>query len=154
MQAARREIASITTELRIRKALMSCVPRNSDLVIEVGDLVRIFRETDERYIGPYPVIGVDGTHVFIFDNHREVKFNEHQVLPATTNDSIVSGEHLVTTLHSSLPKLSSNRPWKSSTINRNELPSVLITEFLHHNDPRIRSELADQARKREIENLV
>ena len=66
----------------------------------------------------------------------------------------MSGEHFVTTLHTSLPKLSSNRPCKSSTVNRKEIPSVIITEVLHHSDPRMRSEQADRARKQEIENFV
>ncbi len=92
-------MAIITAGVRIRKAHSSRVPRNADLVIEVGDLVRVFRENDKRYVGPYPVIRVDGTHMFIIDKHREVKFNKHLVLPATTYDKIVSGELLVTTLN-------------------------------------------------------
>ena len=54
--------------------------------------------------------------MFIIDYHREVNFNKHQLLPADTYDNIITGEHLVTTLHSSLPKLSSNRPRKYSTL--------------------------------------
>ncbi len=154
MQSDRREMAIITAELQIRKALSSRVPRNADLVIEVGDLVRVFRENDKRYVGPYPVIRVDGTHVFIIDNHREVKFNKHQVLPASTYENNKSGEHFVTTLHSLLSKLSSNRLCKSPTVNRKEIPSVLITDVLHHYDPRMRSEQSDRARRQEIENLV
>ena len=34
------------------------------------------------------------------------------------------------------------------------MQKILITEVLHHNDPRIRSKEAEQARKKEIENLV
>ncbi len=60
----------------------------------------------------------------------------------------------MTTLHSSLPKLLSNRLYKSSTVNRKDIPSALITEVIHHNDPRMRSEQADRAQKQEIENLV
>ena len=55
MQAPRRGMNIITAELRSRKALSSHVPRNADLVIEVDDLVRVFRETGKRYIGPYLV---------------------------------------------------------------------------------------------------
>ena len=110
MQSAWREMAIITAELRIRKALSSRVPRNADLVIEAGDLIRVFHETHKRYVGPYPVIRVDGTHMFIIDNYSEVKFNKHQVLPASTYGNIISGKHLVTALHSSPPKLSSNLP--------------------------------------------
>ncbi len=45
MQAARGEMAIITAELRIRKALASCIPRNADIVHEVGNLVRVLRKT-------------------------------------------------------------------------------------------------------------
>ena len=48
MQAARREMAITATELLIRKALSSLVPRNANLVIEIGDLARVFRETDKQ----------------------------------------------------------------------------------------------------------
>ncbi len=154
MQSARREMAIVTAELRIRKALSSHVPRNADLVVEVGDLVRVFRETGKRYVGPYPVILVDVNHVFINENYLKVKFNKHQVLPATTYGRIMSVEHLVPSLHSSLPKLSPNRPCKSSIVNPKENSRVLITEVLHHNDPRLLSELADRARKQEIETFV
>jgi len=121
-------MAFITSELRIRKALSSCVLRNADLLIEIFDLVRVVRETEKRYVRPYPVIRVDVTHKFIIDNHRKFKFNKHQVLPATTSDNIISGGQLVITLHSSQPKLSSNLPCKSSTVIRKEILSVLITE--------------------------
>ena len=72
MQSSRRAMAIITAELRIRKALSLRIPRNADLVIEVGDLVRVFCETNKRYIRPYSVIHVDGNHVFIIGNHLEV----------------------------------------------------------------------------------
>ncbi len=54
MQSARSEMAIISAELRIRKALSSRVPRNADLVIEVGDLVRVFRETDKATLDLIP----------------------------------------------------------------------------------------------------
>ena len=47
---ARKEMATITADLRLRKALLSKVPRNSDMALEVGQEVRIFRETDKKYI--------------------------------------------------------------------------------------------------------
>ncbi len=46
MQAASDEMAIIPAELRIRKALCLRVSRNADRVIEVGEFVRVFRETD------------------------------------------------------------------------------------------------------------
>ncbi len=44
-QTARREMAIITAEILIRKALLLRVPRIAGLVIEFGDSVRVFRET-------------------------------------------------------------------------------------------------------------
>ncbi len=154
MQSARREMAIIFAELWIWKDLSSRGPRNEELVNEVGDLVWVFRKTGKRYVEPYPVIRVDGTHVLIMDSHREVKFNKHQVLPATACDNITSGEHFVTILRSSLPKLSSNLPWQSSTVNCKAIPSVLIIEVLHYNGSPMRSEQADRADKQEIETSV
>ncbi len=154
MQPVRLEMAIITVEIRIRKDLSSRGPRNADLLIDVGELVRVFHETDKLSVGPFPVIRVHGTHVYIVDNHREANFIEHQVLLATTYDSIISGEHLMTTVHSSLPQSSSNLPCKSFTVNCKIIPSVLITEVLHHNDPRMRSDQADRAWKQEIEILI
>ena len=148
MHADRPEMAILTAEIRISAALSSCV-------IETGDCVRGFCKADKQYVGPYPIIRVDGTQVFIIDNQREVKFNKHQVFPATTYDNFISEKYLVTTLRLSLPNLSSNRSCKSSTVYHKDIPSVLITEVLHHNDPRMRSEQADLARKRKInKNLV
>lgn len=63
ISTTRYEIAAITAEMRIRKALASSVTRNADLKLEVDDLVRIFRETDKRYIGPFPEILVYGKQV-------------------------------------------------------------------------------------------
>ncbi len=62
---ARREMATIVSELRIRKALSLRIPRNADLLIEAEDKVSVFRETDNKYVGPYPVIRVDGMQVFV-----------------------------------------------------------------------------------------
>ncbi len=57
-QSARRQISIVTAEVGNRKALSSHIPRNSDFVIEVCDLVPVFGETEKRCIGPYPVIRV------------------------------------------------------------------------------------------------
>ncbi len=76
------------------------------------------------------------------------------VLPGTTDDNTVSGDHLVTTLHASLPKLTSYHTCESSTVNRKGLPSILINGVLYHQDPRMQSEEANRARKRETEKQV
>lgn len=73
LEIARKEYATITAELRIRKALMSRDPRNTDLISR-QDQVRVFRETDKKYIGPFPVIRVDGKQIFVNDKDNENQF--------------------------------------------------------------------------------
>ncbi len=146
-------MATIVSELRVQKALASRVPRSAELKIEPGDKFRIYRETDKKYIGPYPVIRVDGKQLFIKINDREVQFSVHQAIQASTYHTILNGERLVHTLPEVLPKFSSTRestkPDKKRTI-----PTVHITEVLHHMDPRTRFLEANKARELEIENLV
>lgn len=48
----------------------SKVHRNHDLVLRLGNNVRIFWETDKKYVGPYSVIRVDEKQVFIMVNEK------------------------------------------------------------------------------------
>ncbi len=128
-------IAIISTKLRIRKTLSPHVSRNADLVIAFSKSVRIIRETDIRYNGPFLVILVDRTPVLTIEEHHEVKFNNRQVFPYTSFGCMHSGEKLLPTLHASLRKLSSNRSCQSYAVNQKEIPSVSITEVLLIKDP-------------------
>ncbi len=47
-QLDRNEIANIAAELRIRNSLSSIVLQNAELVVKVGGLVCVIRETDKR----------------------------------------------------------------------------------------------------------
>ena len=38
--------------------MISQVPRNADLTLKPGDKAHVYRETDKRYMGPYPVLRV------------------------------------------------------------------------------------------------
>ena len=51
LEAARAEMGTITAELRIRTAILSKVPRNANPILKPGDQVRVFRETDKKYMG-------------------------------------------------------------------------------------------------------
>lgn len=82
LHEARKEMSIITAELSIRKALMSQRPRNTDLVLELGDKVRVFRETDKKFIGPLSVIRIDGKQFCVIQNEIEMKYSLHQVIPA------------------------------------------------------------------------
>ncbi len=127
LSRARQEMATIVSEMPVQKALTSRVPRNAELKIEPADKVRIYRETDKKYVGPYPVIRVDGKQLFVVIEDREVQFSVHQAIQASTYDEIVYGECLVHTLSKVLPKFNSNKrstkPGKKRII-----PAVYISE--------------------------
>lgn len=54
LHAAKKEIATVRAEIRMRKELLSRVPRNTDLILEPGNKVRVYRETERKYIGSFP----------------------------------------------------------------------------------------------------
>lgn len=51
MEVSRREMEIIVSQLRIRQALRSRIPAAANYIINPGDLVRVSRETDEKYTG-------------------------------------------------------------------------------------------------------
>lgn len=53
LHEARKEMATITAELRIKRALLSRVPRNINFVINPGNKVHVYQETDRKRIGPF-----------------------------------------------------------------------------------------------------
>ena len=73
---------TVVSELRVRQAMLSKIPRCVDTILKPGDLVRVYIETDKKYVGPYPVIRVDGKQVYLIINDKEVQHGVHQILPA------------------------------------------------------------------------
>ena len=133
LEKARNEMATIVAELRLKTALASRVTQNSDLSIAAGDLGRVFRKTDKRYVGLFPIIQVDGKQVFVLQGNREVQFSIHQVLLAADYDAILYGQNLVDTLHCALPFLCSTHESRKRR-DRKSSSNILITEVLHHSD--------------------
>ncbi|MEM6805931.1 MAG: reverse transcriptase domain-containing protein, partial [Bacteroidota bacterium] len=149
IQIARTEMSTITSELRIRKAMLSKVPRNANLTLKPGEKVRVFRETDKKYLGPYPVVRVDGKQVFVLVKDKEVQHSIHQVLPASEYDKILNGDKVIDELQTMF----------SSFTSRPRHPTcppyqIHITEVLHSADPRAHGPLADEAKRTEIEGLI
>ncbi len=107
LQLARTEMATITSELRIRKAIMSKLPRNCDLIVRPGDQVRVCRETDKKYVGPCPVLRVDGKQLFFLTGNKEVQHSLHQILPAREFDRTVNGDQHLDILHAVLQQFTS-----------------------------------------------
>lgn len=71
LHQARKEISTITAEIRIKRALISKIPRNTDVVLIPGDKVRVFRETDRKCVVPFPVIRIEGMQVFVLQKDVE-----------------------------------------------------------------------------------
>lgn len=102
LESPRKKMSTITSELRIRRALASKVPRKADLIVKTNDLVRVYRETDRRYIGPFPVVEVENKQIFVLQGNRRVQYSLHQIIPQTEYKELVNGENLASILHSAL----------------------------------------------------
>ncbi len=96
-----------------------------------GDKLRVYRETDKKYVGPFPVIRIDGKQVYVLQDDREVQFSIHQNILASTYDSIDNGENFAETLHSVLPSFKSTH-LRSKNSRKKSDPKIMITEVLHH----------------------
>lgn len=147
---ARKEMSTITAELRIRRALMSKAPRNVDIVIEPGDKVRVFRETDRKYIGPFPVIRVDKKQIFVLQKDVEKQYSLHQVLRADSFDRIINGDSKLDDLHEMMTQFVSSQ----QSLDNSSIFNVHITEILDSSDPRINSEEAQAAKRKELADLI
>ena len=119
------------------------------MILEKGDKVRIFREKDKKYTGPFPVLRVDDKQVFVLDGDKEKQFSIHQTMKAEDYDSINNGYYHLYQLNGALQQFIS-RPTKSST----KTFRVHITEILHPSDHRTKSPQAEAARKKEISDLI
>lgn len=151
LKTARAEMEQITAELRIRKALLSRVPRSADIVFSKGQLVRVFRESDSKYVGPYPIIRIEEKQVFLLINDKEVQFSIHQLIPAKEYEEIKNGDRYIKQIHHMMKQFKSTSQKEYST---NKDPKILITEILHPRDPRVKSSEATAAKKKEIESLI
>lgn len=80
LNEGRQEMALVTEEIRIKIALLSHAPRNVDVILEPGEKVKIYQETDRKYIRPFPVSPVDGQQVFVLQNNVEKKSGLHEVI--------------------------------------------------------------------------
>lgn len=88
---AREEIALITEKLLIQKALKSRFSRNASIVINNAELVCLYRETDLKYIWPFPVLRTDGKQINILDNSSDVPYRLDKVILVSEYDKIVNG---------------------------------------------------------------
>ncbi len=140
---ARQEMATISAELRIRRALKAKVPPAADYILAPGDLVRVRRESDRKLFGPYPVTRVTGKNVFIYRDGHEVQHHLVQVVPERT----LNGDSTLQLVRDQLSRVTcpASRQPRSNDVN--------ITSVLHPADPRCRSSMFQKAKLEEFEGL-
>ncbi len=151
MQKAKSEMETITAALRIRRALLSKVPRNADLKLSIGDKVKIFRESGKKYIGPFPITRIDGKQIFVLDRDKEVQYSIHQLVLAKEYDKILNGDETIESLYTMTRQFKTSKRAQNP---RGDPYQVHITEIIHPADPRCRNAAAKEAKKLEIDNLI
>jgi Reverse transcriptase (RNA-dependent DNA polymerase) len=142
VEVARAEMETITSEIRLRKALKSNIPAATNQNYDIGQKVLVYRERDNPpWQGPYNVTKIENKQIFIDRNGKEVQHSVSQVKPFI----IESKEGTQDTLHCNSSPL-------DSTLN-NQI-GVNLTETLHPADPRATSSQFMDAKKREIKGLM
>lgn len=81
IRVTRREIETITAELRIKAALKARLPPSTEFDIRPGMRVRVYREAIKRWEGPFNVARTMGKQIWVTDGASTKQFNCTQVLP-------------------------------------------------------------------------
>lgn len=65
LQNAGAEMASIVSEMRISQALSYKPPSAVSILHTSGDMVRVYRDNDEKFLELFRVIKVDDNEIFV-----------------------------------------------------------------------------------------
>lgn len=143
MQVAKAEMEAITSELRLRTALLSKLPSASKYNLREGKQVLVYREKEKPYkwTGPYKIVRIDDKQVFIDRNGEEIQHSRAYVKPYIDE----SHDHAFETRYNMVQPIS---------LVKQELFKVNLTKVLHPQDPRCNlSEFVD-AKYKEIKGLL
>lgn len=86
LRSARHEMESVVAEERIKRALRAKLPPATKYVVRPGDLLRVYREGSEKWIGPVEVVRVEDKLISVTDGVSVKTFNRTQVMPVRTNN--------------------------------------------------------------------
>ena len=151
MDNARREMDSIVSDLRIKRALSSKTPPGAMRVFHPGELVRVYRERPNMWTGPFPVTRVDGKTVYVRDGIDEKPFSITSVKPHHTPREL--SNIFMSTTHAVLHSLLQASPLSSPSLSRTNY-GVGLTEILTPKDPRRFDPRFRAAKEKEIEGLA
>lgn len=154
LEVARREMETIVAKLRITQAMRSRIHAAANYVITPGDLVRVYRETNNQLNGPYKVVKVEGKQIYIDRDGTMAQHNLSQIVP----ERIFTGSDQLLLVRNALRscKPLCNTPHDTTALCN--LPSqsctpVYLTETLSIHDPRQHHPYFIAARKKELADL-
>lgn len=153
ISTARREMATIVAELRIQEALRSNVPPATDYTLKPGDHVRVYREKEKRFTGPFPMISIVGKQVFLLRNGQRVQNNISQAIP----DRLLNGDKQLSDLRATLSLFCSPTiplPEPSSIEPPADNFSIHITEVLPIHDSCGNTKPFAIAKRKEMGELI
>lgn len=81
MRCSREESAKLTSELRTKTALRSCLPPATKYDLIPGQRVRVYLECSKRWEGPLRIERISGKPVWITDDQRRKQFCIAKVIP-------------------------------------------------------------------------
>jgi hypothetical protein len=82
LEAARAEMETITSELRVRRALSAIIPTASTEPYSAGQKVLVYRDNESpHWQGPYSIIRIENKQVYIDRNGKEVQHSISQIKP-------------------------------------------------------------------------
>ena len=139
LDASRKEMETMETELRIQRALRAKLSPATKYLVEPGVRVLVCRGKTKSYEGPFTVTKICDKEVHLKVKDVEKHFNISQILPEPKQQ----GDLELTRILSGMEQFQSEPP-----------PGVYIIEVLHPADRRSRTGIFDAAKAKELEGLV
>lgn len=142
MNIARLEMAVISAELKIRRALREKVPPATDYFVSPEDSFYVWNEGTKQWRGHFTVTRTFQRNVWVKRPDTEAQYSLDHVLPFTNTD----GMGLLSHIHHSLSGMSKHSNTESFR--------VYLTEVLKPGDRRGNDPRFDAARLKEIKGLL
>lgn len=86
LKTSKDEMERISVEQNILRALRSNLHPAAIYNIQPGDLVRVFREENRKWIGPVKVVKTERNIIYVLDDVKTKAFNASQVIPISINN--------------------------------------------------------------------
>ena len=149
LAAARSEMATITADLRVSRALRAKLPPATRYDLVPGDNVLVYREETShrgrragKYVGPFRISKIRDKQVFVIRPDGEAQYSVTQVIP----DPVERGDRELLRLLHTMREHKSNDDI--------EHPEVFSTETLGFGDPRQYSTEFTEAKRKELQGLI